>query len=462
MATRDDYAPEGLIKMLRRGIRGYSALTLRHQQRLARHIWLHGIWYKQHKHPEWGEYMSITWQELERDFGRGGFNAINESLRLFEVTPNWYMSRGETRGYKLAPLVEEIKKRYLKPRKRALTQLIDSQGRALRTLPQPVAAKTKNSNNQEVTATAWANAKPLNKIPVDMDTLKGLYTHLQHMKKQETGDMFAQAQQEDISYISEAVSQLLVMAQTDIAGHGYIMHRYVEAKSGRLYAKGVSLQTTPRVIRQAALHGLYEYDFENCHYSIFSQLAARSGFEAEGIAHYLANKRQVREQLAREVGVGLEQVKMCLLAIMYGARANTWHENAIPNEIGPIAAQSLYANPLFQSIARDIREGRQVILSNWPTRRTTLLNDMGKRVKKKERPEVKLAHLLQGIEAKALRAVIRQLPNDVLLLMHDGFVTSRRIDAKAMEREVTKETGYQLALSGGVITLPPSLHFDAL
>lgn len=458
MAVRDDYVPEGLIKMLRRGIRGYGALSEPHQQRLARLIWLHGVWYKQHKHPKWGGYMSITWQELEKSFGRGGFNAINDSLNLFDVTPNWYMKKSQTKGYKLSPVVQEIKDRYLTPRKRALVHLIDSEGRTLRTMPKPVAAKDSNG----ITDTAWKNAKLLNKIPVDMQTLRGLYTHLQHMKKQETGDMFAQAQQEDISYIAEAVSQLLVMAQTDVAGSGYIMHRYVVANSGRMYAKGVSLQTTPRVIREAALHGLYEYDFENCHYSIFSQLAARSGFEAEGIARYLANKRQVREQLAREVGISIEQVKTCLLAIMYGARANTWHENAIPNEIGPIAALSLYGNPLFQAIAGDIKEGRRVILANWPTRRTTLLNAMGKPVKKSERAEVKLAHLLQGIEAQALRAVIKAMPNDVLLLMHDGFVTSRPIDTNAMEQKVTRETGYNLALDGGIVTLPPSLHFDAL
>jgi len=459
MATRDDYAPEGLIKILRRGIRGYRALPAKHQQRLARLIWLHGVWYKQHKHPKWDDYMSITWQKLERNFGRGGFNAINESLHLFEVTPNWYMARGQTKGYKLTPRVAEIKERYLKPRGRALTQLIDSEGRALRTLPQPVAAKTRNSNGQEITATAWANAKPLNKIPVDMDTLRAVYTHLQRMMQQDTQDMFAKAQQEDYRYVAKAVSQLLIMAQTDVAGWGYIIHRYTEAKSGRLYAKGVSLQTTPRLIRQAALHGLYEYDFENCHYSIFSQLAARCGFESKGIAHYLNNKQAVREQLHQDIGTSLEQVKMCLLAIMYGARANTWHENAIPNEIGPLKAQTLYAHPLFQGIAQDIKEGRRVILDNWSTRRTTLLNDMGKRISKKEKPEKKLAHLLQGIEAKALRAVIQAMPHDVLLLMHDGFVTSNRVKARELEQVVRKETGYKLSLSGSRITLPASLHF---
>jgi hypothetical protein len=304
----------------------------------------------------------------------------------------------------------------------------------------------------------------MNNIPVDMDTLQALYAHLQLMiKRDDQEDMFAQAQQEDFKYIAEAVGQLLRLANIDIAGRGYVMHRYVEAKSGRLYAKGVSLQTTPRLIRQAALHGLYEYDFENCHYSIFSQLAARYGFESEAIGHYLAHKKAVREQLAKDIGISIEQVKMCLLAIMYGARANTWHENAIPNEIQDTAkVKALYAHPLFQGIAQDIAQGRRVILDNWPTRRTTLLNDMSKRIKKNEKPERKLAHLLQGIEAKALRAVIELIPNDVLLLMHDGFVTNKRVNIKDMERAVKAATGYKLSLSGERISMPADLHFNSI
>ena len=80
-------------------------------------------------------------------------------------------------------------------------------------------------------------------------------------------------------------------------------------------------------------------------------------------------------------------------------------------------------------------------------------------MKKSERAEVRLAHLLQGIEAKALRAVIQAMPHDVLLLMHDGFVTSKRVNTRELEKVVREETGYRLTLSGERISLPPDLHF---
>ena len=462
MAVRDKYVPEGLIKLLRRDIRGYGTLSTQHQSRMARHVWQHGVWYNQHKNPKWKGFMSITWQELEKDFGRGGFNAINESLHMFDMTPNWYSKQGQTKGYRPTPVVQEVKDRYLKPRKRELTRLIDSEGRALRRLPNSIGAKTINGNDKEVTATAWKNAKILNKIPVDVGTLKALYSHLLHLRDPDTSDdMFAQAQQQDIEWNIKAVGQLLHLANTDVAGQGYIFHRYAEARSGRLYAKGVSLQNTPKVIREAALHGLYDYDFENCHYSIFSQLAGQYDLETPGITHYLNNKKAVREQLSQEVGITSGQAKFCLLANMYGARESAWHENAIPNEIGVDATKVLYSNPLFQTIVSDLDEGRRLILDNWPSSPTKLVNAIGKDIKKTEDPKKKLAHLLQGVEAQALRTVINAMGDDVLLLMHDGFVTSRPIDTNEMERAVEQETGFKMKLAGGVITLPPSLHFDA-
>jgi hypothetical protein len=52
-------------------------------------------------HNELEGYMSIPHQELSSLFGRGGFKAVNERVRLFNVTPNWSKDRGVTRGYRL-------------------------------------------------------------------------------------------------------------------------------------------------------------------------------------------------------------------------------------------------------------------------------------------------------------------------------------------------------------------------
>jgi hypothetical protein len=44
--------------------------------------------------------------------------------------------------------------------------------------------------------------------------------------------------------------------------------------------------------------------------------------------------------------------------------------------------------------------------------------------------------LIQGVEAKALRKVQDLYPTGAVLLMHDGFVTTRPVDIALVEREV--------------------------
>mgnify|MGYP003377409243 CR=1 FL=1 len=494
MSSKSETHLESFIKALRRGIKGYADYPEKYQGSMAKLIWEEGLNRREHRRRD--GWITIGYKELERGFGRNGFKAMNTALGIFEVSSNWHWRGGRpqkqnaTKGYRLMPLVQELKAKYLKPRLDRMEKLIYLDGkdefRPLKSVPNPIAAK-EGDDELGVTATAWRNAKPFNKIPVDLNLLKELYEYLTRMRKPENlsqDDLFLRSEAEDIERRIEWVGQLIRLAQTDVAGRGFIIHRYAEYKTGRLYATGVSLQTAPRIIRKAALHGLYDYDIENCHFDIFEQLASRFGYQAQAIRHYLNHKDEVREGIASRVGIKVKQGKMALLALMFGARDTGWHETAIPRELGKDKARELYpagperkraagligrdkshelfADREFAAIAKDVQAGRDVILKAWPKRRTTLINDMGKPVNLKAKPEVRMAHIIQGIEAKAIRAAIGLYPDDIVLLMHDGFVTTRQIDAQAVERRIFDETTFRLRLSGGVIELPADLEFAKL
>lgn len=472
MGSKSDFVPESFIKALQRGIGGYRKWTQKQQWRMAKLVWEEGLKRREHRRRE--GWITIGHRELERGFGRGGFEAMNAALSIFEVSPNWHWRNGRpekqnaTKGYRLMPLVRELKEKYLKPRREAVTRLIYLDGkdefRSLKSVPNPIAAK-EDDDELGVTATAWRKAKPFNRVPVDLDLLRELHEHLTRMLRPEElaqEDLFIRSNAEDIQRRIEWVGQLIRLADTDIAGRGFIIHRYAECKTGRLYASGVSLQTAPRIIRKAALHGLYDYDIENCHYSIFEQMAARLGYQAHAVRHYLSHKNEVREGIASRVGIKKEQAKMCLLALMFGAKTIERAENAIPKEIGVEKARALYLDRDFAAIAKDVQQGRDVILKAWPKRRTTLLNDLGKPVSLRAKPEVRMAHIIQGIEAQTIRAAIGLYPDEIVLLMHDGFVTTRPIDVQAVERRIFDETGYRVSLSGGVIELPADLEFAKL
>lgn len=348
MGIRDYSIPESFITALKKGVKGFKILSSKNQALLAYYIWESNS--RKYRHKKHQGYMSIGYLELDKGFGRGQFTSINDNLNIFIVT-NWRWSTDgievdsktkATKGYKLTEHVQKVKDDYLALTKPKLSRLITLDGKVMHTLPDAIASK----NREGVTATAWKDAKNMlpNSIPVDLGKMCALYEHLKKIPQNQTGDLFHDAEDFDIVYRMEILRQLIRLAHTSVAGKAFIAQRYIESRAGRLYATGISLQTAPRTIRSVALHGLYDYDIENCHYAIFSQLTARYGFECEAINYYLTNKHMLRDALASSVGITLNQVKMCLLAIMYGATRNIWHDNAIPEEIGKTKAEALYKN----------------------------------------------------------------------------------------------------------------------
>jgi len=462
---RDDILLDDLVRSLRRRIADFGKESEEVQEHLARLIWDSTLKRRQHKiYTDW---MSITYQELYGKFGRNGFRAVNDRLGLFEVNDN-YSFAGDggkrqqyTKGYRLTGKAQTAKSGFLHSNIRHVSKLIGGDGRYLRTPPKAVASK----DMEGITASKWKNTKFKSTVPMDIDALKKLRKRLKSIQKDMkaghwNSDLFFKEETlEQVEYCLEVVAQILRLAHTDVA-EGYVIHRYVESKAGRLYAKNINLQTTPRAVKQAALHGLWEYDFENCHYSIFQQLAQQAGVDCPNIQHYLAHKRVVRDQIATEIQITVDQAKVCLIAIMYGARESVWHESAIPEAVGD-KAERLYQHPLFKGLMGEIRAGREAILAGWPDKgRTTYRNMMGKRIKKKESNEKILAHLIQGIEARMLNIVLDLYPEDILLLQHDGFAAANRLDRNLITDKISDETGFDMALDEARIQVTPEIIFS--
>jgi hypothetical protein len=460
MGDRDYQVPESFIKAMSRNVKGFSRLSDKHQVRMAYYIWIAGLNRRQHKMFDGA--MSIGYRELEKAFGRGRFKEINNRLQIFEVDDQWWYSKGATKAYRLSESVQEAKDKYLASKRQTTSRMMSVDGKSVTTLQRAIAAK----DFDNVTKTAWKNAKVWNNVPVNLEAMKDMQDHLYQMRSKKEGDLFLDTDVEDVNYRIENVGQLMRLAQTDVAGRGFIAHGYAEGRTGRLYAKGVSLQTAPKTIRHTALQGLYDYDIENCHYSIFAQLSARYGRECPAINHYLTHKEEIREKLAQEVDIHPKQVKMALLALMFGARATVRHGNAITDALGVHKARALFDNKTFRHIQADLFEGRKLILDKWPKSRNTIKNDMGKTTRfkhkggKREKPENLLAHIIQGVEAKALMAAVDLYPEDIVLLMHDGFVSKRKLDIPLIERVVYKATGYRLEFTGQVIVVSADLDFN--
>ena len=458
--TRNTFTPRLLVKQLAADVPGFKRETPQVQAALASMVWMGATKLRQHTVHD--GYMSFHHTELAQQFG-GQFKAINARLGFLDVKDTWRFDKEAkatdtfTKGYRFSPVVEESRKRFLAKRvTRAskLSGLLDATGTGFRTPPKAVAS----TDMARRTTTRWraANADDsLSLVPVDIEALKHLQRDL--AKKIETMRRTGHAPRDlwmeypSLDYLldlHDKTAQIIRMAHTDVAGLGNVLHRYVESDSGRLYALGgASLQNAPAVIRHAALSGRWDYDVENCHFAIAAQMAKKAGYQCVAIEHYMAHKKAVRAEIANTVGISISQTKTCLLAVMYGARATTWHENAIPQAIGDKAA-ALYALPLFANIANDVKLARAAILKHHkPNRQGGLANAFGKSIKASDyTPEQQLAHLIQGVEALALLACVERHPGEIILVQHDGFTAAKPLNVAALEQAIQTATGYALAL----------------
>jgi hypothetical protein len=446
------YFIEGMIRMLGRVRPACRHLAPDVQRNIASLIWQASS--KRREHSTYPEAVFFTYQELDQKFGRAQFQLLNSELNLFDVFR--YDRSQYARGYKLKPDIQKAQHSMLRRiwARAQIVRLLLEDGRYLRSVPKAVASK----DMAGVTASKWTGASKMMPTPVHTERLTRLVQWLDIQIAVNNRDLFSAVDPESLVYMKEMAEKILALASTDVAGLGFVMHRYVESDSGRLYAQNINLQTAPRLIKQSALHGLWEYDIENCHYAIFEQMAQQAGYEAHNISRYLAAKLSTRMGIATRVGITFEQAKVCLLAIMYGARANAFHENAIAEAVGTAAARRLFQDLVFRSIHEDIRRGRKIVLDAQLSSRGVIFNAVGKPISTTEAIPERLAHLIQGVEASILKEVLALHGEDIVLLQHDGFASRKQLDVALLEQVIHEKTGYRMRLEENQIEIPPDLN----
>jgi hypothetical protein len=454
MAARDEWVPVGFKRLIRRHRPAIKSEPIEVQQAIILLAWAAPT--KSRAHREVENHMSIPYQELDRYFGRGGYQAINDRLQVFNTTGQWWSDKGLTRAFRLQPDLEAATSAFLigwrKRMKNKNRELVGLDGKKLRTIPQAIASK----DSEGITARSMARAAVKNLVPIDHDRLVILHQQLARMVDDPQRDLFIGGDLDDYVYRLEILGGIME-ASRQVNGQWFAVQRYVESKSGRLYGLNIDLQKAPRSIKQVALHGMWEYDFENCHYTILHQLAAQKGLDCPAIGDYLAHKSEVRNQIAQNIGITLDQAKTCLISLIYGARFSVRSEDAIPDAIGTVKAQQLYQHPLFNRLHEDVTRGRGGIIAKWPQSRGRLKNAFGKWIRRTEGHPQILAHLLQGVEAQMLAVVRKLYDRQILLLQHDGFASSIPLDVELMQQAILNETGHAVKIEESRISLSPGL-----
>lgn len=432
---------------------GFAGLPAAHRYKLAS-LACSCIRNKRYRHSQDASAIFYPYAVRDSDFGRGEFQRINQRLGMFDVSDCWKKGKF-TKTYRLADrliaIVEELEL--------SKTTLVDHAGRRLRT-PAKEAIQQRDS--------AGNNRTGQGNIPAVIDVnIAGLLalrqeahewrwyckdgfpipkTRVLQKRLEELPDNAAR-----IDWLSRYALIGLTLAichcDTDYLPRGKTEIRYCEYDSGRLYSITPSLQNDFRELRKAALAGNWDYDIDNCHYSLCRQLAHRIGVGTPAIDHYLARKSEVRRELVAITGAPVKGIKQSLIALIYGAKTGLCEKQAIVKEIGIAAAGVLFKQPAFASLAAEIRTIRQPIIDSMPQHRGKIVNPFGKTAPADcKTPEQALAFYLQGAEAACLHSVIRRHGADLRLLQHDGWTSAVRLDTAQLEAEIAGDTGFSVSI----------------
>lgn len=455
--NRDAYISEAFRDYLRANLAGFADEPMESQMELTRMIKKCGTRYQSHSHhPGWSFF---TYENMEAKFGHDKFNGINERLGIFISQPDWSKIEKRTKPYKLTAHVEHLRTEFFRKPPKEATNLLAENGDVRHKPPDnAIIAKAKTKTGKLVTKSGWT-VPVLSAVPVNQAKLEELQSLMEAELEKHSQGLPTVTPVDSIhaGYVLKDI-QLILHSAHNTVSPGCVIHRYEQSASGRMYSKDVNLQTSQRQVRFAALHGLWDYDIENCHYSILQQMAQKAGHESDSITYYLENKSKVRRDLAEEFGVTVTQIKKVLLALVYGASLSEDPNAAIPDALGSVdIAEAFYEHPFFSSLAKDIAAARSTILKKVKVFRGGIKNKRGLVMKvKKKKARHLLAHLLQGVEAEALNAAHDLYADKIHLIQHDGFTaTTPDLNIAAIEKAIFDATKYHLT-----VALDDRIDFD--
>ncbi|WOL30538.1 hypothetical protein [Pseudomonas fragi] len=245
----------------------------------------------------------------------------------------------------------------------------------------------------------------------------------------------------------------IAMSETDAAmAQGFTVEDVEETISGRLMAQGIlNMQMCHREVRKACLPGHYDYDVECCHYALLASLAKRQEFPTPRINAYVSDKNKLRREVQMSSGGSYEDAKRIITALIYGAPLTASPQGSIAELVGVSGADRLCRLQPLSDLYAELRAARNQVMEahRQEIERTgRITNAAGRRIPAKGmRPSQLLSHVLTGEESEVLKAAIAYASENIVLLAHDGFVTTEPLDRAELVSRIKNHTGHDLSIS---------------
>ena len=479
-SARHGVIPSSLTSYLSASSAVFSGLPLKQQAAIAVYMFSHDS--KRYQHSEIEDAQCLFWEDLHRVF-RGTWHQVNAALgHWFEPVGKY--GPGKARPWKLSDAAYSLLEGWAFT-DYVLCKLIDFEGRPVRKPRTAISQMTADGKSKSRFRGLPVQAY----VPIDGDNLfklikachawqqgKPVPDGFQWAYNEWNGREAADGRRKAAPRAREVLltaSRMLHIAAASAARDFAVPTTYAEAESGRLYPDGLSLASCVKEVKRAALVGCWEYDGANMHWQLLYQLAKRAAaargdsIDLPEIEKYLQTKPFYRKRIADKAGLitsygktqGIAKAKEVLIALIYGAAlkpkgkdddnkgriheiVGDQHIDALRKEVTPLWSDLLKARAIVLEYYR--AKSRKV------HRSAKLVNDAGRtfspapkttNLKAKE-----LAHILQGMESEILRACIEYAGDSVVLLQHDGFTTSTRLDINGLQEAIREHTGLMIEM----------------
>jgi hypothetical protein len=422
------YFPENLIPLICEEYPPYSALSDRHQRNIATMLWMWSD--PRSRHTEYSSCVALTHRDLERIWGDSATAQRFIGEDYFSVVQGSNLgSHGISNAYRPYDYLGRALIRCFCDA--SPVRLIDTKsGRAV-TKPRSAVASRARSKDGSLKNSVWTGVTIRKEVHVQPHAvLKFLSTCNDPIELAGAG-------------------RLLRLSGNQWAA-GMLPLRFEQKSTGRIYEVFSGVQNIPRKVREAAFAGAWDYDISNCHFSILGQSACKAGYEVPYIDEYLKNKRAIRQRLAKACGCSEDSVKQCLIALVYGAPPSTSKRATIGRELGEARARVFISDRLVKGLYGDLKRVGKDVIAAMPSHRGRKVNTLGLDASA-DKESVLLAHVLQGIEARALRAVMRRYGETILVPFHDGWLSAQQLDVKELSSVIECETGYRFDIESRLL-----------
>jgi predicted transcriptional regulator len=210
-------------------------------------------------------------------------------------------------------------------------------------------------------------------------------------------------------------------------------------------------------IEAAAPTLLYQYSqkiYQNKWLDLPSEIKSQKPhqWQALAIEHYIHNRSEARETIAKDCEISVNEVKTVINALFQGGVLSCYQENKTFKELEYDARKirALQSNQYIISLRKDIKAMWDIIKETLPVRYRENKNGVSVRVALSGRDKSAVYRSLEMEVGVVIRKYLKRTKN-TNVWFHDGWCSKKRVYSTELVSEVLRKTGYLIKLDEGVI-----------